>query len=381
MTWALRRQIQELGEAVPVHSREGRDQLWRNVATELNHRQSATRTQRTSRRRAVWLMSVVTCAVLLVVGLPLFNHGYLIRPHMLEAAARSDRGIVFSSGAGSSQSDSDYSWVAGNAEYDLWLHDDGMRFIIHHKASGQTWSTSPDVRDARVPASQLGRFGSPFSIRYGDAKGRVDGWANPLDDATLIEKYHISSGIGIRFLFEDLRIAVRIDYQLGDGFLEVSIPENGIETYGNYEVKAIEFFPFFQVRDGDAGNRLILAGESDAQLEASLYGLLPQPRLKSQLMFGVTGDQFGYLAEVVQGGEYASIHVDPSGLMVESQRVYVEFLLDGDDGKAAKVRPTVRYHAVVVEETKTDGVADLLQQHLRDARSQSRTADAAMMTG
>jgi len=41
MTCALRRQIQELGESVPIYSQEGRDQLWRNVATELSHRQSA----------------------------------------------------------------------------------------------------------------------------------------------------------------------------------------------------------------------------------------------------------------------------------------------------------------------------------------------------
>lgn len=375
MTCALRRQIQELGESVPIYSQEGRDQLWRNVATELSHRQSAGLRQRGTRRRAMWLLSVVACAVLFVIGLPLFNHGYLLRTEMLEAAARSDRGIVFSSAAGANHTGSDYSWVAGNAEYDLWLHVDGMRFLIRHKASGQTWSTSPDVRDARVPASQLGRLSSPFSIRYGDAMGRVEGWANPYDDATLIEYYHISSGIGIRYLFEDLRIAVRIDYRLGDGFLEVRIPENGIETYGSYEVKAIELFPFFQVRDGAAGNRLILAGSGEEAVDAALH-----ERLKSQVMFGVTGDQFGFLAEVVEGGEYASIHVDPSGLMVPAQRVYVEFLLEGDAAHAPKVHPTVRYHALV-EDAGTGSVAELLQQHLRDARSRSRTAGAALVAG
>ena len=96
-------------------------------------------------------------------------------------------------------------------------------------------------------------------------------------------------------------------------------------------------------------------------------------RLKSQVMFGVTGDQFGFLAEVVEGGEYASIHVDPSGLMVPAQRVYVEFLLEGDAAHAPKVHPTVRYHALV-EDAGTGSVAELLQQHLRDARSRSRTA-------
>ena len=151
MTCALRRQIQELGESVPIYSQEGRDQLWRNVATELSHRQSAGLRQRGTRRRAMWLLSVVACAVLFVIGLPLVNHGYLLRTQMLEAAARSDRGIVFSSAAGANHTGSDYSWVAGNgirpvAARGRHAVSSGIKLPGKHGVQALTWG-------ARVPAT------------------------------------------------------------------------------------------------------------------------------------------------------------------------------------------------------------------------------------
>lgn len=378
MTVALRRQIQELGESVPIHSQEGRDQLWRNVATELNHRhrEVASRSHRTTRMRAIWLMGVVTCALFLVVGLPLLNQShtsignYLLRTQRLEAAARPDRLVVFNSASHSADSAAGYHNVASNSEFELWLHEDGMRLMLRHKSSGQTWSTSPDVRDARVPASQLGRLTSPFSIRYGDASGHVDSWANPFDHATRIESYHISSGMGIRFVFEGLKIAVRLDFQLGDGYLEVSIPYNGIESYGSYDVKAIELLPFFEVRGGEGAGKLVLADALSPELEPSL-------------MFGVTREHVGYMAEVVEGNEYASIHVDPSGLIVESQRVYIAFLLDNEANRSpgAKGKPTVRYHPVVEDDSQFDGVAEFLQRHMRNTGAGGRTAELLTVTG
>ena len=71
----------------------------------------------------------------------------------------------------------------------------------------------------------------------------------------LIEYYHISSDA---FATSSKTCELRCASTTGSAMAsEVRIPENGIETYGSYEVKAIEPFPFFQVRDGAAGNRLI----------------------------------------------------------------------------------------------------------------------------
>lgn len=381
MTVALRRQIKELGDSVPTHSQGGRDQLWRNVATELNHRQAVSKPRGPARLRAVWMMGVVTCAILLVVMLPLLNQshtslgGYLLRTQLLEAAPRSDRGVVLGWANESSQSIVGHQLVASNAAFELWQHEDGMRFVIRHKSSGQMWSTSPDVRDARVSADQFGRAISPFSIRYGDANGRVDAWANPADQATLLEVYPISSGIGIRYVFDSLGIAVRLDYVLGDGYLEVSIPDDGIEAYGSYQVKSIELFPFFHVRDSGTENRVVMAAASSHELAHSLEALLAGPHDRSQLMFGVTGDDFGFLAEVVQGGDFASVHVDPSGMAIPLQRVYVEFLM-GSAGLQTddEVARTVRYHVLVNDGTKAVGLAELLQRHLHESRASGRTA-------
>lgn len=388
MTAALRRQIKELAEAVPTHSQAGRDQLWRNVATELSHRQAAGTARHPARISAFSLLGVFACAILFVAVLPLFNQShtplgaYLLRSQMLEAAGRSDKGLVFKWSGDTAYAGTGYRLVASNPGYELWLHEDGLRFMLRHIASGQTWSTTPDVRDVRVSSEQFGRLVSPFSIRYGDEAGRVDGWANPMDDASLIEYYPISSGIGIRFLFEALGIAVRLDYELGDGYLQVSLPENGIETYGSYNVKSIELFPFFHVSGVDEENRLVLAASSSSDFDATLDGLLPQRPTKSQLMFGVTGERFGYMAEVVEGGEYATIHVDNSGLMVASQRVYVEFLVSPSLVKVQRSnRSTVRYHALVMEDAGGDRVADLLQQHLRENRAEGRLVGLRSFAG
>lgn len=189
MTVALRRQMQELTNAVPHRTQGERDQLWRNVATELSHRNAAATPSRSARFRTISLFSIVAFAVILVVFLPLMNQshfgGYFLRTQYLEAASRKDQIRLFDWHADSGTNG--FHRVAANPKLELLLYEGGTQFLLRHKSTGQLWSTSPDVRDARVPEAMLGHMSSPFAIRYGDETGRVDGWANPVDHMTMLE--------------------------------------------------------------------------------------------------------------------------------------------------------------------------------------------------
>lgn len=380
MSFAFRRQFKALADSVPQYPQANRDQLWRNVATELSHRQAVAKSRGSGRFRALWLAGVVSFAFLLVVLPPLFNQshtslgGYLMRTQLLEAAPRRERSVVVGWGDGGGQEIVGFRHIASNPGLELFLHEDGMRFLIRHKSSGRMWTTSPDVRDARVSAEYSGRLNSPFSIRYGDESGRVDAWANPADHVSFMEYYPISGGVGIRFVFESLAIAVRIDYQLGEGYLQVSIPEGGIEEYGTYRVKAIELFPFFDVWGDEEAKRLVMASTVQAVPDLSVQ--LVTDHAEPQLLFGIVGDGAGFLAEVIEGGNAASVHVDPSGVTIDSQRVYVEFLVGGEQGGASGRqqggRHTVRYYALTDEHPGMDGAAEMFQRHMKESLGTGR---------
>src|SRR5690625_2740342 len=92
MSNALRHRMQQLGHAVPERTSIERDQIWRNVATELNFRQSRSKSDRRRRLRFVSLMGVFVFAGLFVILQPLVSQPpyYLARPQYLEAASRKD---------------------------------------------------------------------------------------------------------------------------------------------------------------------------------------------------------------------------------------------------------------------------------------------------
>lgn len=375
MTVTLRRQFQELLESVPSYPQHGKDQLWRNVATELSYRRAQAEARRSGRFRGLWLAGVVALALLLVVLPPFVNQspnsvgGYLMRTQLLEAAPRPERSVVsWRDGLGAGEAG--FHVIAANPRLELLLNDDGMRFMLRHKPTGQTWATSPDVRDARVSLAQFSRLSSPFAIRYGDEAGRVDGWANPVDDVAYMEYYPVSNGVGIRFVFENLGIAVRVDYQLGDGFFEVRIPEGGIEEYGAYRVKAVELLPFFDAVAADEQKRLVMAAAGE-RADGLPLPTAPADAPEQRLLFGVVGETTGFLAEVVEGVESATIHVDASGMAVDAQRVYVEFLVtpraDGrTGGRSGTPSYAVRYYTLTQENAALDGAAGMFQRHMRE---------------
>lgn len=382
MTVALRRQVQDLANAAPQRSQGDRDQLWRNVATELSHRQSLAAPERAGRLRTFSLLSMVAFALLLVVFLPMMNEsqpgGYLLRTPYIEAASRKEQSVILDWRDGNGADRDGYRRIAANPSLELLLYEGGTQFLLRHKSTGQIWSTSPDVRDARVPESLLGRMNSPFAIRYGDDAGRIDEWANPIDHMTMLEYHPLSSGMGLRFIFDTLGIAVRIDYQLGDGYLQVSIPEGGIQETGAYKVKAIEILPFFDTVDDMGAKKLLVA--SMPEVSDPLSAMFAGVREPSPLLFGISGEKAGFLAEVVHGADVASVHVDPSGYMVDSNRVFVEFQLSGRNDKGTPSstsarQHTVRYYALTDEKVGQDSVAEVFQRHMKERLGAGRRVD------
>lgn len=381
MTVALRRRMQDLANAVPQHSKGNRDQLWRNVVTELNHREAGAGPHRSRRFRSISLFGTAAIAALMVVLLPLMNHsfsspgGYFLRTQFLEAASRKEQGAILDWREGNAPDLGGFLRVASNPALELLLYEDGTQFLLRHKSSGQIWSTSPDVRDTRVPEALLGRMNSLFAIRYGDDAGRVDAWANPIDHMTMLEYHPLSSGMGLRFVFESLGIAVRIDYQLGDGFLQVSIPEEGIQEYGSYRVKAIEVLPFFDTVGDQGEKRLLMTSTAQFERPDSLAARFAGSEAAPSLLFGISGEKAGFLAEVIDGSEVASIHVDPSGFMVDANRVFVEFLVgkgDKADQSASSRQRTVRYYAITDEHVGHDGIAEVFQRYIKERLGANR---------
>lgn len=370
MNPALRQRFRELANAVPRHTAASRDQVWRNIATELEHQRGRAAHRRNTGLRTFSLIGVVSLAVLLVVLLPLINFsptGYLLKGQLLEAAPRSDKVVTGDWRENVAPDLHGFRRIASNPRQELLLHEDGMQVVVRHKSSGQMWSTSPDVRDIRVPTNLLGRLNSPFAIRYGDEKGRVDTWANPADDMTLLEYHAMSSGVGLRFIFEPIGIAVRINYRLGEDYLEVSIPEDGIEQYGSYHVKAVELFPFFDMVGYPEAKQLVASRAASFDSYQAVAQLVQEKR--SPLLFGVYNERAGFLAEVMAGGDTASINIDPTGRMVASERVYVSFAMDSES-REKSIGPgreyVVKYHTLTEDAMEADGIAELLQQHMRE---------------
>lgn len=385
MTSALRRRMQELANAVPQRSASDREQMWRNVATELTLRSAESNPARARRFRSFSLFSIMALAGIMVVLQPLVSRSpsFWLRPQYLEAASRKEHSGILDWRDGHGDAQDGFRRIASNPSFELLLSESGTHFAIRHKSTGQVWSTSPDVRDARVPADLLGRMSSPFAFRFGDEGGRIEEWANPVDHMTRLVRYPLPSGMGLRFDFDTIGISIRIDYQLGDGFLQVSIPPDGIQEYGTYRVKSIELFPFFDVVEDSESKRLVVVDAAGYQELLESVDLFGYEGNAAPLLFGVTGEKAGFVAEVVEGTDSASVHIDPSGYMVHANRVFVEFQMNGagTGSQSEPVARTVRYHMLTDDKAGHDGLAELFQRHMKERLGAAKRVNESTSSG
>lgn len=380
MNVALRRHMQRLYESVPPSSSETRDQMWRNVVTGLNRHPHQGRSV-ADRRGRLGLFAVGMVALLLTAAASPAVHERvmdvalmrLYSPPLLEAAGRDHGGVPGLRERASREPDG-FVLVNHTPDLELFLYDKGTQLLIRDKSTGQMWRTSPDVRDARVPVEWLGRVSSPFVIRYKDDSGRIDGWVNPVDDATAITHHPLSKGIGMRFHFEPLGISVRIDFELGADYLQMSIPPGGVEEYGTYRVHAIEMLPYLAPVGEEPEEQLLFPTRNAAYdaLEHMRWTQSGVPqRAEPAFLFGRVGLDAGFVGIVTEGAADARLHLGPSGYLLGFDGVHVEFDLarsrsDRRPASSASTAHTVRYYLVTGDEAAQEGASSVLHRYLNE---------------
>ncbi len=160
-----------------------------------------------------------------------------------------------------------YAKVAENSDYEMYLDEDSVSFIVKQKSTGEIFNSAlvPEdhgsVSDDINPKS-LQRYRSPLQVTYynkaKDNAATVSAYITDFKfDKSGIKTYEIKKDnkvVGFRAEYpiasqgnnKDINITVYADYTLSEDGFDVTLPVDCIKEEGDYAVTKVTVLPFFE---------------------------------------------------------------------------------------------------------------------------------------
>jgi hypothetical protein len=249
-----------------------------------------------------------------------------------------------------------FALVDENSRLALYVDPLSGQVIVENKADGYLWRTNPEKPDKKAKGVHKMTLQSQLVLNYQSDRGTAlsapsqvesvnkDGLTVRIENKTAVCRYD----------FVKAEIAVTVIYRLKDGYVEVSVPVDGLETRGVNTVSSLDIWPAFDSQDIKAQGYLFVPDGSGAlirynngvasmaEYKAQLYGkdygvegqvgsasvlqmTAPKNEAVARLpVFGSGGRDHGFLAVITQNDAKAVIHARVSNL-TSYNYVYSEF--------------------------------------------------------
>ena len=306
-----------------------------------------------------------------------------------------------------------YSLVAENQYLELYIEQDLVHFVIHHKESGETWHTNPDIGLFDNPGSLWAQHSqSQLVLEYTDLRRRSRSVTNNIRQDAMISLMTIEDGIRATFTMQGLGFQIPVDYVLGDNYLEVNIPHDEIKETGDHLLTWIQVVPFFDAAHNSEEGYMVIPDGSGAVthftdehprynsgFEGYVYGrdgytfhehgddlfFMTTRQEVGMPVFGMVNNGKAFLGVITQGEYDSQIIASPSGYIIDFYRAGVQFTyrkgyrvslsrattVSTWESRPIETDRTVRFYLLTGDDADYIGMAnvyrDYIQQHFNIA--------------
>ena len=335
----------------------------------------------------------ITGVVLLVVILMLAVAPMI---HMVSAEspmARTDAGDM-----------SGFERVAENDRLVLYLERGDSQLVIEDKRSGRRWYTNPLQEDekARFSGDFKRHVDGPFLVRWVRAEALTTLvlasalWDGEAETQRTYEM--IDDGFRGVYALTTLGISVTVEYRVRDDYLEVTIPEDGVQDTDENMLVSVELLPFLGTAPEDQEEGFLLMPDGSGallefgktttgvgrSLSKDVYGPHYYEFAKSASepmtlpIIGISHGHDGFLAVATDGDGETKVNVYPPGsrgprysasleavyrtrtrlpkIRMKSIQIYQDWRLGG--------ARAVRYYFVTGEDVSYVEMAQRYREHL-----------------
>src|SRR5579885_2208485 len=138
-----------------------------------------------------------------------------------------------------------YVLMAESAALQLYVDPSTSQIVVLDKRNNKLWTSNPLPTSADRQTKASSQVNAVFFIDYADARREQPVYLDSISGKPKITVSPVSSGVSITYELVDLGLQFRLIYQLGDDYLNVTIPQDGIVESGAYTFVHIEPLPYF----------------------------------------------------------------------------------------------------------------------------------------
>lgn len=295
--------------------------------------------------------------------------------------------------------------VAENANLQLYIEPDVTQFIVYDRRNGKLWRTNPPGPHDRIPSALWRTHAqSQITFSYTDAKRRQIKQTDPLTEGATVTYEPIRDGVRVVYTMNTRGFVITTDYILGPDYLEVRIPDSGLQENDEFVIVYLELLPFFGAATDNDEGYMVFPDSSGAiapfhsdhgryakQFEEYVYGpedypfveydpMRPVNRQVPMPIFGLKHHDGAFLGVITQGEYDAKVVAAPSGYIVDYYRTNAKFVVRREylaplrrnanvqtvESRRIAVDRAVRYYLLPEDRASYTGMALRYREHLID---------------
>jgi len=298
--------------------------------------------------------------------------------------------------------------LATNSEHELLWDENGKTVILKSLNTGDYWADI--LYDSFLNGSVSANGNSPISITVTNTKtlkwDTITSYSQIGDNGNIVCK-KIENGIRVTYFFDMYKIAVPVDYTLGDDSLNISIDSSKILEDGtDYKLVSVLVAPYFCSVKNSAKNGSVFVpsgcgaimysaetADGTRKYIGEVYGRDAGRREPVSLsdtesvrlpVFGAYGDEKGIMGIIKNGAGACEIQAQAGNTRLGYSNVGVNFYVRGYDefsyvyhgkyqGIASRVNEelsghklTVSYYPLYGDEADYNGIAKKYRNYLLD---------------
>jgi hypothetical protein len=245
-----------------------------------------------------------------------------------------------------------YKKIAETETLELYYNEEIISILVRDKRNGFLWGSSVDgnyYNMEKVNKTWKENMSSLFYIKYTNDYKKVNS-TSIVAQESIIRSTPMRNGVSIEYDLTKLGIKLALEIWLDDKSVNIRIPVEKLDEYGNSHITSIELLPFFGAAidseegyifypDG-SGGLYHFKGKPENMAEKYSWPIYGYDRLDLQEMekrekegfkqallpvFGLKKGNNAFLCIVTKGEPDTNINFYPSGFAVNLNRINAEF--------------------------------------------------------
>ncbi|MGG1515514.1 DUF5696 domain-containing protein [Paenibacillus oryzisoli] len=323
---------------------------------------------------------------------------------------RESRFLPLSTGSSLQPASDANGWtvIKRTQRYVLQLNLETGNFAVKDVATGFMWTAfagASQLSKEKVSGTLRTNLESPFILEYSESSAIQRKIKNAKDSNLNVAFSSTDSGFAVDYMFNDIQIGFRMEVDLTEYGLKVTIPVKSISEKEKFKLISIQSLPFFGAAGSDAEAGYIFVPDGPGGLirfpqerervgkgyEQPVYGAeltsgnIPETNIMPVMMpvFGMKQGNHAFIAIIDQGDQTSWIQAATPGLVSEMNSVGAKFVyreeydrrlsLSGKSMRVFQEKMTAQdrvmeYHLLSGEQANYVGMAQAYRDYMLDTK-------------